>query len=467
MRRPYERVRRFVVLGTLAVAAPAAALPVELRDSNGTRYFVNTQVDPFEDVSNASGALTNATYVKAVTVTSTFVGFTPFFFFLTYYTVQRQVNVPLRNAFGGFNGLAITQLNDQSLSPPLVFNPRDALAAEDCPQDGKNRQLIFPTQVFPGAPQLQVTRKVLVSHNSEFVRWLNVVTNTGPDAVQVGVTLRGLLGSGSDTRIIATSTGSSTLGAGVTWFTATQEVPEGFLNDQPRNGFVVQGEGAVVPASSLGINSGGQTAFTYRPTIAAGASAIIMTFVTVQGKAKQAKNTVADLVTLPSSTIKCMSQQELREVVNFAPITPPDIKNATIKLKFKKTGADTIAYKGKVNVGQGVPIENLPVTVDVGGVRQTFVLNKKGVGKNGGGNKFKLDAKLKQGVTKNAQNAKFSFQFKGDFKAQLAGFGLTDAAAKNVPVTVPISFSVARTYAVDQPFSYDAKAGKSGTAKSS
>ncbi len=138
-----------------------------------------------------------------------------------------------------------------------------------------------------------------------------------------------------------------------------------------------------------------------------------------------------------------------------------------LELKFKKTGADKINWKGKLNVGQGVVIENLPVTVDVGGVRQTFVLNKKGVGKNGGGNKLKLEAKLKKGVTKNAQLAKFSFQMKGDFKAQLAGYGLTDAAAKKVPVTVPVTFSAAHSYAADQPFTYNAKPGKTGTAKTS
>src|SRR5690349_11441826 len=75
---PWTRslVRHLAILGTLTTAASALALPVQLNDENGTRYFVNTQVDPVENVSNASGALTDATYVKAVTVTSTFIGFT-------------------------------------------------------------------------------------------------------------------------------------------------------------------------------------------------------------------------------------------------------------------------------------------------------------------------------------------------------------------------------------------------------
>src|SRR5258705_866978 len=49
-----------------------------------------------------------------------------------------------------------------------------------------------------------------------------------------------------------------------------------------------------------------------------------------------------------------------------------------LELKFKKTGADKINWKGKLNVGQSVVIENLPVTVDVGGVRQTFRPQQEG-----------------------------------------------------------------------------------------
>jgi hypothetical protein len=192
-----------------------------------------------------------------------------------------------------------------------------------------------------------------------------------------------------------------------------------------------------------------------------------MTFTTVQGKAKQAKQTASNLVTLPSSAIKCMSEQELQQVINFAPIAPPQTKKAKIALNFKKTGQDTINWKGKITIGQGISFLNLPVTVDVGGIVQTFVLDKKGDANNGGGNKFDIDATLKNGVTKNTQEASFSFQMKGDFKAQLATYGLTDATVNDVAVSVPVSFSAATTYATDQPFTYDAKTGKSGTAKNS
>ena len=93
----------------LAAGAPLAwALPIELKDTNNTKYFINTDVNPAVDTSNASGAVTNATYTKPVTVTSTFIGFTPWFGFTTIYTVQFEINEPLTPAFDGFNGLMVT-----------------------------------------------------------------------------------------------------------------------------------------------------------------------------------------------------------------------------------------------------------------------------------------------------------------------------------------------------------------------
>ena len=85
-----------------------------------------------------------------------------------------------------------------------------------------------------------------------------------------------------------------------------------------------------------------------------------MTLTTVQGNFKQAKSTAENLVALPSDTIKCMSEQELSQVVNFAPITPPTTKNATITLKFNKTGQDTIQWKGKVDDRRGYLVAGHP-----------------------------------------------------------------------------------------------------------
>src|SRR5262249_32060929 len=153
--------------------------------------------------------------------------------------------------------------------------------------------------------------------------WLNMVTNTGSAPVQVGITLRGLIASANQTKITGTSSGS-TLNAGTNWFTTSQIVPQGTHSLEPKLGFVVQNNaGAPTPATSAGINSVGQAAFTFMPTIQPGATAIVMTFVTVQGKTKQATNVCENIVAtpLPADTITCMSEQELHDVVNFPPVT--------------------------------------------------------------------------------------------------------------------------------------------------
>jgi hypothetical protein len=460
---------RGLAIAVLAAASLASALPIDLKDSNGTKYNINTQVVPLTAFSNASGALTNATFVKPVTVTSYYIGFTPWFFFLTTYTVQHEINVPLTPSFDGFNGLLISGVNGQRLTVPLVFNPGQA-ATEECSQDGKNRQLAFATQTF-AEQNLAVTRKVYVPNNNEWVRWLNIVTNTGSSPNQVGISLLGVIASGNDTKVVNTSTGDSSLTIGDLWFTTAESVPAGTTSFKPKIGYVVQGPGAVTPVANLGISittdPPGKAAFTFTPTIPPGGTVIVMTFVTVQGKSKNAKSTCENIVAtpLPSGAIKCMSEQELSQVINFAHITPPVLKNATVKLKFNKTGQDTVQWKGKITIAAGITLAGLPVTVNFGGVTQNFLLSKGGSANNGGGNKFNLNADLKKGVTK-AGTYNFSFNLKGDLQTALAPFGLTNADAGNASVSIPLTMTAGPgTYAVDQPFTYNATQGKSGTAK--
>lgn len=427
------------LVAAMAFASVASALPIELRDSNGTRYNINSEVSPLITNSFASGAVTNATYEKPVTVTSYFLGLTPFGFFLTTYTVQRQVNIPLTPAFAGFNGLVLAGSNGEKLPQLLPYNPAQPIASDDCPQNGKNRQLIFQPQSFP-ALNLQVQRQVFVNNNNPWVRWLNIVTNTGTAPNQVGIGLQGLLGSLAETRVTATSSGDSTINAEDLWWTTREQAPTNGKSTEPAIGFGVQGAGASVPARSIAISSAGQATAVFTPTIQPGQSAVILTFGTVQGNNKDAKNAISKVIGLPSGAIQCIPQALLKAVVNFAPITPPKLKNATIKLNFQKTGQDTVQWKGKINLGAGTSLQNLPVTVDVGGVTQAFVLNKKGMANAGGGNKFSLDATLKNGVTKAATDVSFSFNLKGDFQATLAAYDLTNATA-NAPVTIPVTFT--------------------------
>jgi hypothetical protein len=173
--------------------------------------------------------------------------------------------------------------------------------------------------------------------------------------------------------------------------------------------------GASAPASSVGINSVGQAAYTFTPTIQPGATAIVMTFVTVQGKTSNAKNQCEDIVAdpLPADAITCMSELELSQVVNFPKVTPPDLKSSTVQLKFNKTGQDTVVWKGKVTIGAGVSLQGLPVTVNFG-VPTSF--SSEGSANNGGGNKFNLQTSRST--------------WKGDYQTPLAAYGPTNATRR-------------------------------------
>ena len=227
------------------------------------------------------------------------------------------------------------------------------------------------------------------------------MTNTGSAPTQVGITLLGLWPRGTTPRS-SRRRAETRLTSADLWFTSAQSVPQGENSFEPRIGYVVQGPGATTPASNLGINSRRKAAFTYTPTIPPGGTAIVMTFVTVQGKSKAGEEHVRGHRRHPAPVERDQVHQPAGALAGreLRAHHAAQLKSATVKLKFKKTGQDTVAVEGEDHDRRRDLAAGLPVTVDFGGVTQNFVLNKSGSANNGGGNKFNLAAKLKNGVTK-------------------------------------------------------------------
>ena len=219
--------RLLVAAAVLGAAARAHAQPIELKDRTGRSYNINTARRPAGRELEASGAVTNATFDKPVTVTSYFIGLTPFGFFLTTYTVQHQVNVPLTQRLRRLQRPRHHRPSTAGRSPRRwCSTPARASPPRTARQNGKNRQLTSRPRASR-ARNLAVTRKVFVPNNADFVRWLNIVTNTGTTPTQVGITLQGLLGSGAQTRITATSTGDSSHHRARPLVHERQAVPQG------------------------------------------------------------------------------------------------------------------------------------------------------------------------------------------------------------------------------------------------
>lgn len=137
------------------------------------------------------------------------------------------------------------------------------------------------------------------------------------------------------------------------------------------------------------------------------------------------------------------------------PVETPSVK---AKVSFKKGGRDAVTFKCRLDLTEMLLIEGETVIVDVGGVRETFTLNKKGKGKSDAG-KVTLKWKKKQ------QRWQLTAVLKnGDFAGDWADEGLVDETQKKTPVvikaTVELGVGIQCAHRVDAL--YTAKAGKWG-----
>jgi outer membrane lipoprotein-sorting protein len=144
---------------------------------------------------------------------------------------------------------------------------------------------------------------------------------------------------------------------------------------------------------------------------------------------------------------------------------PLTLTKTFVRLNFGKTGSDQILVAGVLPITEGYAVEGRTLTVNFGGVEETFVLNGRGQGKTTGG-EFGLRLKQKRGAVV-AQQAKFQLQLKnGEFAQALSAAGLTNADSRKAAVTVPVLLTFdGTTYAVDKQLLFSAKADKMGLAK--
>lgn len=141
-----------------------------------------------------------------------------------------------------------------------------------------------------------------------------------------------------------------------------------------------------------------------------------------------------------------------------------DITNASIKLNFKKTGADTISFKGNIGVPAGFLPEGKTVFAVVGNVMKIFKLERSGLGKDDT-SKFKIAAKGRKALNQ-PQIVPYMMTTKGDFAARLADYGFLNDNVGPAGITVPISLYINGGLSQElQPLSYLAIKGEKGTAK--
>jgi MYXO-CTERM domain-containing protein len=164
---------------------------------------------------------------------------------------------------------------------------------------------------------LSVVRRVYIPDTDEFVRWLDVITNEGAADVDVTVRTANNLGSDGLTTLDETSSGDAVVTTADLWVT-TYTAYEGVRSYDARMGHVLQGEGALVPVTTVAFADRDDTPeWTYDFTLSPGQTGIILNFVTLQAFRSRATSKATELATLPDGTLACMTAEEQADILNF------------------------------------------------------------------------------------------------------------------------------------------------------
>jgi uncharacterized membrane protein YgcG len=260
------------------VVASTVQADIPLIDGSGLEFFINT--DRTTSSSSASGAASEASYTTGVQATTSGGGMT---------------TTTLSDAFDGYGAILVNGVYFTDNGPgTLVCN---------------GREVAFPTQTIG---DLEVTRRAFVPDDDEFLRWLNVVTNTGSAPVDVTMATDNNLGSDSDTEITATSSGD------LTWETTDLWIATGGDFDDPRLGHVLQGAGASVGLASVARLDDDDPEWEYETfSLPAGETAILMFVVTGQPTNAAAAEQAAAIAALEGSVTDCLTDEDAAMIQNF------------------------------------------------------------------------------------------------------------------------------------------------------
>ena len=271
-----------------------------LVDQGHMKWFVNTDIT-FATTSSASGAMSEASFTAPVAAST-----------LNGATTPEQLN----DAYDGYQTLCISvngTTGQCGTGTPAKWTVYDQLGT--APSLACNgRQLDFPTQAI-GA--LSVSREVYVPSDDHFARWLDTVTNTGPTAKTLTLSIANNLGSDNNTVITGSSSGDTTATVADGWVTSFQNF-SGTTSSDPREGHVLEGPGAKAPLAGVFFANGNDKPWwDYTLTVQPGQTANILNFGVADGTIAESKADSARLDALPATAVECLTQTQLTNIVNF------------------------------------------------------------------------------------------------------------------------------------------------------
>lgn len=238
-----------------------------------------------------------------------------------------------------------------------------------CGSEEGGAEHVYPVVTLHG---LQVQRKLYIRPNTQTgglpgVRILDLLTNSGAAAittsVQVGDLLSadndGDLGSDEDTAVRASSSGDLAASAGDTWFVTSDHASNaGTQNADPALAFVVDGPGALTPASiQLGGGADGSPQdnliWRHQVTIAPGETVALMSFV-VQADVAPGATQAAEADALAASRAKAYLAAPAAQL--YAGMSPAEIaalrnwNDLEVKSQLATTTKQKLSKKFKAQV---------------------------------------------------------------------------------------------------------------------
>ncbi|MFV2068445.1 MAG: hypothetical protein ACC645_15855, partial [Pirellulales bacterium] len=170
-------------------------------------------------------------------------------------------------------------------------------------------ELVFgPTTIG----DVQVTRKIYVSPNEGFARYLEIVTNTSASAVEYDLNIETDLGSNARTRLIGSSIDDGLWDARDDWMITDDDVDGG---GTPALLHVVADGNAMRPASAE--LTGDRMHFRYLLKLAPSETQIVMHFAAQNVDQAAAFAKAPLLAALKLDTLAGVSQEESEQIVNF------------------------------------------------------------------------------------------------------------------------------------------------------
>ena len=197
---------------------------------------------------------------------------------------------------------------------------------------------------------VQITRKVYVPENQSFARFLEIVTNTGSSTADFTVSLDTNLGSDSETFVVDTASGDTFFNTDDNWI-----VTDDFDNGgDPTMLHIIAGEGGEIRPNAASLNFD-DINFAYNLNLAPGETQIIIHFAAQNTDQANALAKAPELAALELDALAGMSDDELRQVLNFstAPL-PPLIGTAGDDVLTGTNRRDIISGLGGSDIIQGL-----------------------------------------------------------------------------------------------------------------